>query len=334
MSFITFRVIFIAACISLAVGPAGFWLTRKLKLLDIPGSAPHKKHHAPMPIAGGFVLCTTLVITYLVEPNLRSSVLWPILLSSGIVFLFGLIDDARCLPVWVKLAGQLLAALVLMKSGVQVLLFQQDWLNWALTLFWLVGVTNAYNFVDSMDGLATGLAALASAFFMLVTIQSQQQQLSLLSTALFGACIGSFFYNAPPAYFFLGDSGSQFLGFFLAGMAIAYNPLGFLRSQSWFIPILLVGVPIFDTTLVVYSRLRRRLPVYQASLDHTYHRLVALGFDSNRAVLSMHIASILLGCLAFMALSMEPLLANTIFASCLLAGTFLILFLDNKKRWP
>ena len=126
----------------------------------------------------------------------------------------------------------------------------------------MVGVTNAYNFVDSMDGLAVGLAALTSAFFLLITLASQQDQISIFSTIMLGACLGVFYYNAPPARIFLGDSGAQLLGFILGALAIVYNPIGFSRLASWYIPILLMGVPIFDATLVVLSRLRRGKPVH------------------------------------------------------------------------
>ena len=113
-------------------------------------------------------------------------------------------DDYKNLrPVW-KILGQLIAAIVLILLGVQIQLFQQNWLNIALTLFWIVGVSNAYNFVDSMDGLAIGLASLAAAFFMLITIESQQSLISLFSTILLGAGLGVFYYNAPPAKIFPG----------------------------------------------------------------------------------------------------------------------------------
>ena len=333
-TFVTFRLIFFAAMLALAIGPASYWLARKIGLVDMPGSAPHKQHGNPMPIAGGLVLFVTVFLLSLTEsisdqPNIR-----PILVASAIIFVFGLLDDYKNLaPSW-KLIGQVLATAVLIRLGVQVRLFHQEWLNYILTLLWMVGVTNAYNFVDSMDGLATGLASLAAAFFMLVTIDSRQVQLSLFSTILLGACLGSFYYNAPPARFFIGDSGSQFLGFLLAALGIVYNPVGFTRLTSWFVPILLVGIPIFDTTLVVVSRLRRRTPIYQGSRDHTFHRLVAVGMSANRAVLSMHTVALLLGCLAFIALEMPPIIANVILGAVLVLGVAAILFLDNSKIIP
>jgi UDP-GlcNAc:undecaprenyl-phosphate GlcNAc-1-phosphate transferase len=334
MSFLTFRLIFAAALLSLVLGPGLHWLSNRLQLVDVPGSKPHKLHSNPVPIAGGIVIFVTVFIVAVLSNNLRLPSVWPILVPAGIIFIFGLLDDAKGLSVLWKLAGQVLATILLIQFGIQVLLFQIAWLNILITFLWIIGITNAFNFVDSMDGLATGLAGLAAAFFMLVTFDAGQLELSLMSAIFLGACVGTYLYNSAPARFFLGDSGSQFLGFGLASLAIAYTPDGFLRSQSWFVPILLVGVPIFDTSLVVISRLRRKRPFYLGNLDHTYHRLVALGIASNRAVVAMHLAALLLGFLAIIALSMPPLQGNLIFVFCLLMGFGLVIYLDRKKWWP
>jgi UDP-GlcNAc:undecaprenyl-phosphate/decaprenyl-phosphate GlcNAc-1-phosphate transferase len=276
-----------------------------------------------------------LILAALLERVLVHKVIWAILLPAAIVFAFGLVDDRRGLSAPWKLLGQLLATGLMIALGVQIHLFDQyPWVNLAITVFWMVGITNAYNFVDSMDGLANGLACLAAAFFMLVTFDSGQGDLSVFSALLFGTCVGVYYFTFRPARYFLGDSGAQLLGFLLAGLAIAYTPLGFLRIQSWYIPILLMGVPIFDTTLIVFSRLRRHRHFYRAGQDHTYHRLVELGLDPNRAVLTMQFAAGLLGCLAFITLTLPPLAANIIFAACLLGGFVCIAVLDSKRVWP
>jgi UDP-GlcNAc:undecaprenyl-phosphate GlcNAc-1-phosphate transferase len=204
-------------------------------------------------------------------------------------------------------------------------------LNLALTFIWVIGITNAFNLVDSMDGLVVGLAAIASAFFMLVTVDAGQTSLSLLSAIILGSSIGMMYFNALPARTFLGDSGAQFLGFVLAALAIAYTPPGLPQPSSWFVPILLLSVPIFDTSLVTISRLKQRKAVYQAGLDHTYHRLVNLGLPSSRAVLTMHLSAIVSGCLAFMALPLSPLWANAIFVVALLTGVILLFWLEKKE---
>ena len=314
----------------LAITPAAIWLAIRFQLIDYPNSSPHKVHQKPIPKAGGLAAGICLLTLNLVMGNLQSGAIRVILLASTVIFVFGLWDDAKKLsPGW-KLAGQILGTIILVSQGVHIrMLWDMMFANFVLTFIWVIGITNAFNLVDSMDGLATGLAAIASAFFMLVTIDAGQVPLSLMSAILLGICIGFLFFNALPARTFLGDSGAQFLGFLLAAMAIAYTPPGLPQPSSWFVPILLLGVPIFDTTLVVVSRLSRRTAIYQAGLDHTYHRLVSLGLPAPRAVLAMHLAAILGGCLAFIALPLPPVWANLVFAITVLAGLGLLIWLKN-----
>jgi UDP-GlcNAc:undecaprenyl-phosphate/decaprenyl-phosphate GlcNAc-1-phosphate transferase len=327
-----FPLIFWAILAILAITPIAIRVAIHFQLIDQPNSSPHKIHAHPIPKAGGLALGLGLVFLNLVSGNFQSDVIRAILLASIIIFLFGLWDDThRLAPQW-KLLGQILGAIVLISQGVYVrMLGSMIVLNIALTFIWIIGITNAFNFVDSMDGLAAGLAAIASAFFMLVTVDAGQPSLSLLSAIILGSSIGMLYFNSLPAHTFLGDSGAQFLGFILAALAIAYTPPGLPQPSSWFVPILLLSVPIFDTSLVILSRLRRRRAVYQAGLDHTYHRLVNLGLPSSRAVLTMHLSAIISGCLAFMALPLPPLWANAIFASALLAGLFLLFWLEKKE---
>jgi UDP-GlcNAc:undecaprenyl-phosphate GlcNAc-1-phosphate transferase len=182
-----------------------------------------------------------------------------------------------------------------------------------------------------MDSLAVGLAAIASVFFLLVTIDSNEFNLAFLSALIIGSCIGIFYFNAMPARAFLGDSGAQLLGFMLATLAMAYTPPGFPQPSSWFVPILLLSVPIFDTSFVVISRLRRKLPIYKAGQDHVYHRLANMGMSPVQAVTTMHVAALLTGCLAFMALLLPPILANSIFALVLLCGLFTVFWLERNS---
>jgi UDP-GlcNAc:undecaprenyl-phosphate GlcNAc-1-phosphate transferase len=201
-----------------------------------------------------------------------------------------------------------------------------------LSLLWFVGMINAFNFVDSMDGLALGLAVIASSFFMLVTIDAGQPDLALTSAAVLGACVGLFPFNAAPARMFLGDSGAQLLGYFLAVLGVAYVPAGAGLPQgvSWFTPILVLGIPIFDMTLVVVTRLRRGLALGRGRWDHTYHRLLQLGLDSTRSVLTMQLAAIVLGLVAFMALDASVLTANLLFGSLLALGAATMVFFEWK----
>ncbi|MBE0409623.1 MAG: undecaprenyl/decaprenyl-phosphate alpha-N-acetylglucosaminyl 1-phosphate transferase [Anaerolineales bacterium] len=323
----------------------GIIFTRRMGLLDFPGSAPHKTHSVPVPIAGGMALVGALLISGWIFETYRDPAVMATLGGGLIVFIFGLWDDIRGMSPVVKLMGQVLAAVVLIRLGVSIKIFHSpeffisghgllfSGLNFIATILWVVGLTNAFNFVDSMDGLALGLGGMAAAFFMVVTLDSGQIDLSRISALLLGVCIGLYFFNSSPAHLFLGDSGAQSLGFVLASLGIAFHPLDVNQASSWFVPIMLLAVPIFDTTLVVFSRLRRRKAVYKASIDHTYHRLLSMGLSSSRAVLLMQLTALFLGCLAFLVLPYSPLLSNTVFVSVVIAGFILLLLLDDRKRW-
>jgi UDP-GlcNAc:undecaprenyl-phosphate GlcNAc-1-phosphate transferase len=331
--------------VTLITGWLGIRLAVRLKLMDIPGALPRKQHPLPTPYAGGIALFLSLLVLLIGSGMWKSIELRGLYLAGLVIFVFGIWDDYKKLPPAVKLCGQLLAAIILIYSGVYIRIFESSqffigghhefvWLDLGVTLFWIVGVINAFNLVDSMDGLAVGLSAWAFAFFMLATLDSQQRVLSVLSAMVLGICLGLLFYNTTPARLFLGDAGAQSLGLLLATIAILYTPQVPYQKSSWFVPILLVGVPIFDTALVSFSRLRRRKPFYLGGMDHTYHRLVFLGFEPGRAVLAMHMAALMLECAAFVALSLPPGQANGIFFGCLAAGFLCIFYLDNPKRWP
>ena len=340
-----FESILVSILITAVLAWGSIRLSRRIGLVDVPNSAPHKVHRKTTPLAGGLALFLSLILTawwfgILGDPGVAA-----IFLGALPVFIFGLWDDLRGIPPLIKLIGQSLAVVILIATGISIKVFESPeffmggpgqfnvYIDWLLTYLWVVGITNSFNFVDSMDGLALGLAGMATAFFTLVMIDAGQPILSRQSALLLGACIGLYIFNSRPARLFLGDSGSQTLGFFLAVLAIAYLPQGAYQASSWVVPILLLGVPIFDTALVVISRLRRGKPIYSASRDHTYHRLVSLGWNSNKAVLIMQIASLLLGCLAFIVLTRPPLIANGIFLTVILAGGLALVYLDSPKRW-
>lgn len=340
-----FEGILAAIGIGLAASPVAIKISHRFGLVDMPGSAPHKQHAHPTPLAGGIILAIALPVLAWIMGIWNSPQIRATLLAAAIVFVFGLLDDARGLRAWGKLLGQVIAASFLVASGVYIQILENPkfflgtsgpffrYLDFAITILWLVGITNAFNLVDSMDGLAVGLSGTAFAFFMLATLDSAQPDLSRLSSILFGLCIVLYFLNAAPARIFLGDSGAQPLGFFLAALAIMYNPIDLYQSSSWFMPVLLVGVPIFDTILVSLSRIRHGKPFYLAGLDHTYHRLVSLGLDSNRAVLVMNLASLILDSIAFLVVSLPPLYANMVFGLIILVGIVLIGWLDSKRVW-
>ncbi len=156
--------------------------------------------------------------------------------------------------------------------------------------------------------------------------------LSQLSAILVGVSMGLYVYNKSPARFFLGDSGSQVIGFLLAAIAIIYRPPDLHPGSTWFVPILLLGVPIFDTSLVTISRLRRRKPLFQADRAHTYHRLVQMGFSATQAVFAIHISAFFLSSLAILAMFLPPNAAMLLFFCILLLGGLLIAFFEISAK--
>jgi len=324
---------------TLLINPVSIWLTEKIGLLDIPGRAAHKQHSRPTPLAGGITLLTVgLLLTFLFRLwHGPYGVLWG---AATIIFLGGIWDDAKGLSALPKFLGQVLASCFLIAGGITVefltkfaLPFDEPvltWLGYGLTILWLTGVTNAVNLIDSMDGLAAGVSGVAFAFFMGMAVIAQQPELALFSGLMLGICLGLYVFNITPARLFLGDSGAQTLGFLLAVIAIMYNPSQPPQGSSWFVPIMVLGVPIFDTLLVIVSRLVYHRPVFRADRAHTYHHLLYLGLSPVQSVTIIHVVALVLNLLAFIALSLPPLLANLIFGATVCIGLGMLVFLVRK----
>jgi len=334
----------IALGLSLAIVAAlvAIEYARMRGIMDMPNKEPHKLHDQPIPIAGGIALFLVLVCGWLVNQKDFGD-LWKALLPALVIFTMGILDDFRYVRIWVKLIVEIVAAGMLIVFGVQVhavhVLFVgiplpiANAIDIFLTIFWLVAMTNAYNFVDSMDGLALGIAVITSVFLAFTSLFSGQIHLALFMAFLAGACYGLYYFNSSPARLFMGDSGALSLGFLLSATALLYNSKVFPQPSSWFVPIMILGVPIFDVALVIVSRFRRGRSIFQADRGHTYHRLVAFGVQPNQAVIILHIASLLLGCFAFIAMNLSPLKSNTVFAGTILVGAGLIVYLDDRRRW-
>jgi len=322
------------------------WLSIKLApevgLMDIPGSAEHKNHDKSMPLVGGIVLIDTLIVMMLVTGMWRQPGIWAISVSGLVIGLFGLVDDLIHLNATKKLIGQIVASVILIGLGVQVnffdspeFLFQigspyDKWLNILFTILWIITVTNAFNFIDSMDGLAVGLSGVSAGFILMMALLTGQTDLIFLTTVILGVCIVLYIYNSHPASLFLGDSGAQLFGFLLAASAIYYNPKVGTQASSWFVPVLLFAVPLFDMVLVIFSRLRRGKKIHKASKDHTYHRLEQRGIPIHHAVLLMHSVSLILSMVGFLCLNLPPVFANSIFGLVILLGVATYLELDKR----
>jgi UDP-GlcNAc:undecaprenyl-phosphate GlcNAc-1-phosphate transferase len=257
----------------------------------------------------------------------------------SILFVAGLVDDLRAMPPLAKLALQFAAAILVLATGTDVQLIHTQVVAWALALLWLVGMTNAFNLLDNMDGLAATLAGIAFAFFAIdaVTIHPNHTILALsLAGAL--ACAGFLPFNLRPggkALVFMGDSGSQVLGFTLAalGLSASWKVAG-TTVATLLLPILVLAVPILDTTLVTIVRLLEGRPVSQGGRDHTSHRLVRFGLSEKHAVLLLAVIASALGAtsLAYNVLDDQRLAVVGVLVTFVLLVQFASFLADVEKR--
>lgn len=260
-----------------------------LGFVDTPSS--RKLHTEPMPLLGGVaivasVLLAFLVLVYALPVSILAPQVLAVLASCGLIAVVGLVDDRRRLPAWAKLGGQFLAFLILACAGVNVQLRLPMWANYTLTFLWLAGISNAMNLLDNMDGLSAGVSAVAASFMMLLAAFNEQYLVGALAAALFGASLGFLRYNFKPARIFMGDAGALFLGFVLAVLGLQLRFPDNVNFVTWMVPVFILGLPIFDTTLVFVSRLRRGVnPLTTAGKDHLSHRLVAMGLSQRESVL-------------------------------------------------
>ncbi|MCB0130077.1 MAG: undecaprenyl/decaprenyl-phosphate alpha-N-acetylglucosaminyl 1-phosphate transferase [Caldilineaceae bacterium] len=253
-------------------------------VVDNPNA--RKLHLDPVPLLGGAAIYIgfILALIFLGDRHYINAVVG-IFVGATLISLMGLVDDAWGLGSYIKLAGQLIAAGVLIYSGVQVQLFH-NWLDIVITMIWVVGITNAMNLLDNMDGLSGGIAMIGAIFFTLLAALSDQYLAGALAAALAGACAGFLFHNWNPAHVFMGDTGSLFIGFLLAAVGIKLRFPANSNTVTWMIPVVVLILPIFDTTLVFISRLRRgKNPLTTPGKDHISHRLALLTGSRREAVL-------------------------------------------------
>jgi UDP-GlcNAc:undecaprenyl-phosphate GlcNAc-1-phosphate transferase len=251
-------ILIFASAFILALGatPVTRRIASRLGIVDRPDA--RRVHLAPVPLLGGIAIYLGFIVALLLfgEGWVVSQAIG-ILVGATIVSFLGIWDDRWGVRPVLKLSGQATAAGILIISGVQVSFLPHPALNMAVTLLWMVGITNALNLLDNMDGLSGGVGAVAAAFFLLLAAWNGQYLVASLAAALLGVCIGFLVYNFNPATIFMGDAGSMFLGFILAVVGIKLRFPGRPNAITWMIPVVVLGLPVFDTTLVVFSRLRR-----------------------------------------------------------------------------
>lgn len=280
----------------------------------VRGAQADRWHKRPTPAVGGIAIFASflgavgvlllageeILLSGLEIPVPRAVLPWPfwlgLLAGSATAFAVGVVDDLRPLRPLTKLAGQMVAATLLILSGIGVWLTGVYLLDAAISLFWFLAVTNALNLLDNMDGVAAGTAAIAAGFLAVLALLEGQAALFVVAISFVGATLGFLAHNYPPARIFMGDSGSLFLGLFLAGMALMPAP-GLSRSLLAILaaPALVLAIPLLDTTLVTVGRVLEGRPISQGGTDHTSHRLVALGASEERTLWTLWILALLGG---------------------------------------
>ena len=299
----------IVSVAAFAVAAAVLWALLRspagARLVAVPSD--RRWHEQPTPTFGGvgiFAGFAAAVAVSLATGAVEwSSELGGIMAGVTIVFLAGLIDDLRHLTPIAKLAAQVTAAAIVLASGLNVEVVTNDVLAWAIGLIWLVGITNAFNLLDNMDGLAATLAVVSCGYFAIDAVTEHSNDTVLvLALALGLACAGFLPFNLRPqrgAAVFMGDSGSMVIGFGLASLALAASwTVAGTTVATILLPLLVLAIPILDTTLVTIARLVEKRPVTQGGRDHTSHRLVYYGLSETKAVLLLAIVSSAIGATA------------------------------------
>jgi UDP-GlcNAc:undecaprenyl-phosphate GlcNAc-1-phosphate transferase len=317
--------------IAFALTPAAGHLARRFGAIDRPGG--RKIHQQPTPLLGGAAIYAAFAVC--VAPcALGSREVRGIFLSASLIFIVGAIEDTRGLSARVRLVFQTIAVVILIRAGVELTFLPPTWWGiageWMLTFFWIVGITNAFNFLDGLDGLAGGSAAINSFFIGTYAHATGQGSLAFLSLVLSAATLGFLPYNYQPhrrqgtAVIFLGDSGSTFLGFTLASLAVM-GDWAEASPKDIIVPVLILAVPVFDMILTTAMRIREGLVnnftewIVYTGRDHFHHRLLSLGIRKKEAVAIIILINVCLGISAFLLMG-----ANTVDAFLVLGQVTVI----------
>lgn len=289
--------------------------------------SPRRINQKPIPNMGGIAIYLGFLLSVIAFVEL-TPVLQGLLLGASFIFFVGLLDDYTGLSPALKLLAQVIAALIVVLHGIRIDFITNPLGGYIFTgvmaiplsVFWIVSITNTMNLIDGLDGLASGVAAIASLTIFAVALKEGQPVTAMLAIILSGSAFGFLPYNFYPARIFMGDTGAMFLGFILATISIM-GALKTTTAVTLAIPVLALGVPIFDTVFAIVRRHQNGQPIFQGDKGHLHHRLLEIGFSQKKAVLVIYSISILLGIMAYGVNGAGPLVATLIL---ILLGLLLI----------
>ncbi|HQC53462.1 MAG TPA: MraY family glycosyltransferase [Lentisphaeria bacterium] len=336
-------------------------LAPKLGCVDRPKHEAHKNHAAATPVLGGVGMAAAWLLTLVVglvvfgvlgrsegfplaEYHAGLAAVLPRLAMIGgmatVLAVIGLVDDLRPMPAWLKFLLQAVVAGITAGLGLRIsFLSAIPGANWLVTTLWIMTVINAINFFDNMDGLAGGTAVIAAFFLLFVAVLRGQYFVAVLAASVGCVASGFLVHNAPPARIFMGDSGSHFLGYCLAVLGILttfYLPSESPTPAPLLIPVLALGVPLFDAVAVVVIRLRAGLPIYVGDNRHISHRFVRLGLTRPQAVLLVLLLCFMVGAAALTLLWLPPAGSLLVIAqiAAVLAAISMIQFYVQERKKP
>ncbi|MEI7640609.1 MAG: MraY family glycosyltransferase [bacterium] len=294
--------VIIAVCafiLSIIFVPAAIKIAFTFGVMDKPNQGL-KRHKKSVPYLGGIAIFLAFLIPVIAAKFILHQTfhgVYGIMIGAFIMLVMGFLDDLYNLSAYLRLGVQFAVALVLVRVNLHIKFMDNNILNIGLTVLWVIGITNAMNIIDIMDGLAGGVAAVAAmAFFIMAAFAGRINDM-IPAIALFGAVLGFLIYNKPPAKIYMGDAGALFLGFMLSSLALneSYSTINYIAVLA---PILILIVPIFDTTLVSFIRVSKGMLPLHGSNDHLAQRLVMLGLSKTQTVALLILLSIIMSALA------------------------------------
>ncbi len=290
----------------------------KMGAMDKPDA--RKVHKNPIPRMGGLAIYIGFVCAVLFSTRLSLEMVG-IISGATLIVLLGIADDVWQLNAKVKLAGQIIAALIPVLFGVQIAWISNplggyiylEWLAIPFTILWIVSLTNVVNLIDGLDGLAAGVSIIAGITIFTVAIKQGFYPAAVLTASLVGATIGFIKYNFNPAIIFMGDTGSMFLGYILATISI-FGAVKTATTLALIVPAIALGLPIMDTAFAIARRYTNGRPIFQPDKGHFHHRLLAMGFTQKQAVLVMYAISAVLSACALILMEAPPLVSVIVIA--------------------
>lgn len=294
--------------------------------VDKPGN--HKSHVHPIPYLGGVALMLSVLVGMLFQSRAAPRV-GAIILAASALGAVGLIDDHRTVTPRLRILIEMAAGAVAIVAGLRVSVTGTAPVDILITLVWIVGITNALNLLDNMDGLAAGTATVVSLSVFALAILGDQSVLATVSAAVAGACLGFLVYNRRPASIFMGDAGSLFLGFVLAVLTVDVTPES-TPPMSFAVPVMLMALPLLDTATVILGRLRHGCQVTLGGKDHLSHRLRARGLSPGMAVLVLLACEVAVGILAVLGGRRVVPLTWAALAACVVIGLLMAVTLRAK----